>query len=230
MEYDEIIEGLIAEFEREFARRMIQIERTVAGLIADRTDPDTVRIRVNQEFEIIRSWAREFVNSTDRLARAAVDSFVDKTITEADNRVADQLKTILLGSILSEVETVKESIYGAIAMGLLAGGAASVLLDAISTIVESSVRTTGVRFADALLGFDSAFKRNRGQRLGVDRWRYSGGTIETSRDFCRTHNGRVYTEAEIRNIWAGSWGGKEPGDPFVVRGGYNCRHYWMPVE
>jgi len=24
--------------------------------------------------------------------------------------------------------------------------------------------------------------------------------------------------------------GKATGDPFIVRGGYNCRHHWQPVD
>jgi len=35
---------------------------------------------------------------------------------------------------------------------------------------------------------------------------------------------------EIYDIWNSSWPGKEPGDPFVVRGGYNCQHFWVPIE
>tara|TARA_R100000664_G_scaffold33733_1_gene51763 strand:- start:1108 stop:2064 length:957 start_codon:yes stop_codon:yes gene_type:complete len=27
-----------------------------------------------------------------------------------------------------------------------------------------------------------------------------------------------------------SWGGKSTGDPFIVRGGYRCRHTWIPTD
>jgi len=27
-----------------------------------------------------------------------------------------------------------------------------------------------------------------------------------------------------------TWQGKAQGDPFVVRGGYNCRHHWQPTD
>ena len=37
------------------------------------------------------------------------------------------------------------------------------------------------------------------------------------------------TEEELRRIWQGSWAGKSEGDPFIVRGGYRCRHTWLPV-
>ena len=49
------------------------------------------------------------------------------------------------------------------------------------------------------------------------------------RDWCRQHSGKVYTEEQIRELWTQDWSGKAAGDPFIVRGGYNCRHHWRPV-
>ena len=34
---------------------------------------------------------------------------------------------------------------------------------------------------------------------------------------------------EIEEIWSGSWAGKIDGNPFIVRGGYNCRHRFRAV-
>ena len=38
--------------------------------------------------------------------------------------------------------------------------------------------------------------------------------------------GGLFTKDEVRKLWQRSWKGKQPGDPFIVRGGYNCRHQW----
>ena len=36
---------------------------------------------------------------------------------------------------------------------------------------------------------------------------------------------------EVRSLWASkNWKGKKPGDPLIVRGGYNCRHQWSFVN
>lgn len=86
------------------------------------------------------------------------------------------------------------------------------------------------RVSDAVMQFDGAFMKNQGDRKGVTRWRYDGGIIDTSRDWCQEHEGQEYTEDEIYDLWMSDWTGKEPGDPFVVRGGYNCRHFWVAVE
>jgi hypothetical protein len=80
---------------------------------------------------------------------------------------------------------------------------------------------------DALTQFDSAVNLAAAKEIGITKWRYSGDTVRDTRDFCRRHLDKVYTEDEIRDIWSSqSWTGKAPGDPFIVRGGYNCRHYW----
>lgn len=83
---------------------------------------------------------------------------------------------------------------------------------------------------DTLRQFDASLNIANGKELGVKKWRYTGSTIVDSRDWCVEHAGKEYTEEEIRELWANnSWQGKAAGDPFIVRGGYNCRHRWRPV-
>jgi hypothetical protein len=83
---------------------------------------------------------------------------------------------------------------------------------------------------DSLMQFDSSIVTAAGKEAGAEKWKYYGSVIRDSRDWCKKHAGKTYTEEEIREMWANnSWGGKAPGDPFIVRGGYNCRHHWRPV-
>ena len=84
---------------------------------------------------------------------------------------------------------------------------------------------------DSLMGFDGQFAKYRADELGLTHYKYSGTTVRDSRDFCRRNVNKVYSEDEIRRIWANTtWKGKAQGDPFVVRGGYNCRHHWQPTD
>lgn len=58
---------------------------------------------------------------------------------------------------------------------------------------------------------------------------YEGGLIETSREFCEEHNGKVYSREEIAEF--DPIVAKPPGyDPFTDLGGYGCRHHlnWVP--
>jgi hypothetical protein len=83
---------------------------------------------------------------------------------------------------------------------------------------------------DSLMQFDASIVTASGKEVGAKKWKYYGSVIRDSRDWCKEHAGKTYTEEEIREMWANnSWGGKAPGDPFIVRGGYNCRHHFRPV-
>jgi len=84
---------------------------------------------------------------------------------------------------------------------------------------------------DSLMGFDGQFAKYRADELGLTHYVYTGTTVRDSRDFCRRNVGKIYSEEEIRDIWSSqSWNGKAQGDPFIVRGGYNCRHHWQPTD
>lgn len=83
---------------------------------------------------------------------------------------------------------------------------------------------------DSLMQFDASINVAAGKEVGADRWKYYGSVIQDSRPWCIKHAGKTFSEDELRDLWANNeWQGKAPGDPFIVRGGYNCRHHWRPV-
>jgi hypothetical protein len=82
---------------------------------------------------------------------------------------------------------------------------------------------------DSLNQYSATLTATTANEQGIDRFEYYGDVIRDSREFCKKHVGKEYTREEITRIWAGSWAGKAPGDPFIVRGGYNCRHQWLPI-
>jgi len=82
---------------------------------------------------------------------------------------------------------------------------------------------------DSLMQFDASINVVAGREIGAEKWKYYGTRVEDSRPFCVRHAGAVWTEEEIRERWASEdWQGKADGDPFIVRGGYNCRHHFRP--
>lgn len=84
---------------------------------------------------------------------------------------------------------------------------------------------------DSLMGFDGQFAKFRADQLGLTSYIYYGSLVRDSRDFCVENANKIFTEDEIREKWANeTWQGKAQGDPFVVRGGYNCRHHFQPVN
>ena len=96
---------------------------------------------------------------------------------------------------------------------------------------DSFVKYASLVVQDSIMGFDGQFAKYRADEAGLTSFLYYGSLIKDSRNFCRLHAGKVYTTEEINQIWANdSDQGRDQGSPFIVRGGYNCRHSWQPVD
>jgi len=79
--------------------------------------------------------------------------------------------------------------------------------------------------------FHGQFTIAKAKESGLTHYTYTGTLVRDSRDFCVSMLNRTLTEDQIRQIWNNrSWAGKSNGDPFIVRGGYRCRHTWIPTD
>lgn len=84
---------------------------------------------------------------------------------------------------------------------------------------------------DSLMQFDGQFTKYKADEAGITSYKYTGTNITTTRDFCRNNLNQVFTEEEARQLWASSqWRGKSGTDPFINRGGYRCRHSFIPYD
>tara|TARA_R110000850_G_scaffold273813_1_gene410655 strand:+ start:41 stop:790 length:750 start_codon:yes stop_codon:yes gene_type:complete len=100
--------------------------------------------------------------------------------------------------------------------------------------IKASVNSELGRYAsqslhDSLMQFDATVNTKIAIDAGATEFKYYGPDDSVTREFCSKHVGKVYTKEEIIAEWSGSWAGKISGDPFVVRGGYNCRHRFRGV-
>ena len=84
---------------------------------------------------------------------------------------------------------------------------------------------------DSVMQFHGQFTVAKAKDAGLTHYRYTGTLVRDSRPFCRNMLNKTLTENEIRDIWNNKgWQGKSTGDPFIVRGGYRCRHTWIPTN
>ena len=103
---------------------------------------------------------------------------------------------------------------------------------------ENMKRYAGQILNDSLREFDATLNLAKSNDAGLTHAVYQGSNIPTTRDFCRLvrsgaydkRKGGLFTIDEVRKLWRRNWKGKKPGDPFIVRGGYNCRHQWSFVN
>jgi len=84
---------------------------------------------------------------------------------------------------------------------------------------------------DSVMQFHGQFTVAKAKESGLTHYRYTGTLVRDSRPFCQNMLNKILTEKEIRDIWNNQgWAGKSTGDPFIVRGGYRCRHTWIPTD
>ena len=84
---------------------------------------------------------------------------------------------------------------------------------------------------DSVMQFHGQFTVAKAKESGLNHYRYTGTLVRDSRPFCINMLNKTFTEKEIRDIWNNQgWQGKSTGDPFIVRGGYRCRHTWLPTD
>lgn len=73
---------------------------------------------------------------------------------------------------------------------------------------------------------DSLLQEQYATRLELQACLYAGGLIADSRPFCKERNGKVFIREEIEDWASLEFAGKPAAyNPFIDRGGYNCRHH-----
>ena len=84
---------------------------------------------------------------------------------------------------------------------------------------------------DSVMQFHGQFTIAKAKEAGLTHFTYTGTLVRDSREFCVSMLNKTLTEEQIRDMWINrSWQGKSTGDPFIVRGGYRCRHTWIPTD
>jgi len=84
---------------------------------------------------------------------------------------------------------------------------------------------------DSVMQFHGQFTVAKAKEAGLNHFTYTGTLVRDSREFCVNMLNKTLTEEQIRDMWnTRSWQGKSTGDPFIVRGGYRCRHTWIPTD
>jgi hypothetical protein len=167
------------------------------------------------------------IQSNVQLNQAVLTDSVDSQ-TQA---VIPLLEREVIAQVEQQLQEEQNSLIAALVMGILAGGGAALAISEMRQQIPRIAARIKTVYEQGLRQLDGAFTLLRSKNSGIEvKYRYSGPTDSDSRQFCQQQSGTILTEAEIRRIWSTQeWGGKRPGDPFVTRGGWNCRHTFIPV-
>ncbi len=187
-----------------------------------------IRQAVAAEYlEIIDTFVTEYAE----VASAAEQMLGTYTnFARLDSSVVAQLQQLTFNGYEALGNEFTEQIAKQVYESTLTG---ATFAEAVS-VVSQSVDADLARYAkqavhDGLMDFDASINTNMAFAAGATKFIYIGPDDSVTRDHCDKHVGKTYTLEEIEEEWSGDWAGKRDGSPFVVRGGYNCRHRFRPV-
>ena len=111
---------------------------------------------------------------------------------------------------------------------------------AIRVFIEGNEEVLGVlqRYAgqiayDSFAFTDRSYAHLVAEDLDVQWFRYQGGQVKDSRDFCIQRLNKIYHRTEIEQWASLTWGGKAKGTDAATiwsyAGGYRCMHTFVPV-
>ena len=181
-----------------------------------------------------------------QLKRVSFQGFEDIASTFSNDLAEELYQSTLTGRDMAEsVRNMRQKINGV----YIASDDAEIerLVELAQAGDESAVRELHQKYAadragnnmrryarqmvfDSAMQFDASINVAAGKDIGADRWKYYGSVITDTRAWCAKHAGKVLSEDYIRTEWPkNNWKGKADGDPFIVRGGYNCRHHFHPA-
>ena len=63
----------------------------------------------------------------------------------------------------------------------------------------------------------------------VSKYLYEGPSDSDNRPFCAERVGKIFSTEEVESWNSLNWAGKKPGNVWLNRGGYNCRHHLIAM-
>ena len=239
----DIVDRLAERHEERLASALVTLENRVTDLMATAPLNDgelfDLEWALNARTELRQAISEEYLTEVDSVIRdygqVAEDSvamlgeygdFVD-----LDRSVVSQLQQMTFQGMedlgVEYLDVLAKQVYES----TLTGATFAQSVSAVQVIVGTEMaRYVKQQIHDSLTQFDSAINAKVALDSGAEKFIYIGSKDDVTRSFCRKHVNKVYTIDEMKEIWQGEWAGKSGSNPFINKGGYNCRHRWRPVS
>ena len=191
------------------------------------------------------SFYRDKMQEQFRLIRDYFEAIGEDMSSEQIKSIEAQ-ENSLRRSAIESLTQIDSSVYSpirnALILAIAGAGTRAILEDSFRDIVVGDSVRKGRLFVFSNTLSDTLFTSitrslvsSFSKAFGFTKFRYAGGLIKDSRDFCIARDGGVYDTQTIRS-WADipSWQGKIPNTTkttiFFYLGGYRCRHWLIPVR
>ena len=254
MTRQELLESLADNHEAQIKKTLENLEEEIISTISRATEGELISTRIAIELrkDIKRHIQETYLFEADTIIREydkIVNEFLNefgtlnipdkfKSLTKIDLETINALKYQSFSGFEDLANRYLTDISSNVYQNAIAGRSFRDMVKDIKGKVTGLEDRAGKPMSshagqlahDSIMQFDGQFTIHKAKEAGLKHFKYTGTLVSTTRDFCRRHIGRTYNEKQIRAIWTGSWSGKSSGDPFIVRGGYRCRHTWLPVD
>lgn len=243
-EHADYLNDLADKHQARLAKALAKLERTASQYLTTAPLNDgelfdlewalasrvTLRQMIRDEYLVpVNKMITEY-NDVVASSYSMIDELSAGKFTRLDPNVVSQLQQLQFQGFNHIGDEYLDIIAQQIYQSTLTGASVQSGIEFIQRTVSGRLgRYAKQQMHDGLMQFNASINVNIGKASGAKKWKYYGGRIAETREHCLKHIGKVYTEEEIKQKWKGDWAGKAEGDPFVVRGGYNCRHHWGPV-
>ena len=184
-----------------------------------------------------RRVSRGFNQAANYIQEELGELGIAADFTSVDMDIINTLKTSTWGTFnqfgLAAQEQMVDKMYGAI----LGKASFSTLVIAFQGILSGHKDARGRPMSmyanlyanDAIMNFHNSVRMKKAEDAGISLFLYYGNLIATSRDFCIRRVKKVFSKEVIDSWDETPWTGKS-GPAYTNRGGYNCRHSWVPVK
>lgn len=244
----------IRAIERDMYRRVLALLSSLASkdgyILQNSSNRKIIRQVENVYYDVIGSSAyvsalekyTEIIPKIDSLNKkyfGSFDKFKDNKnyFKSLQNQVVSEMNTYILQDGVSA--TVRTPLLEIVNRNINTGGSFSGFLDEVRSFMIGTENGTLLRYArnqtrDILFNYSRAYQHAVTKDLGLEFYVWSGGLIDTSRDFCKVRAGKFFHHNEIESWASQSWSGKHAGTTessiFIYAGGYACGHTPIPVD
>jgi len=163
---------------------------------------------------------------------------IDKNVkisSEVASKIDSFITTIKI-EYKALIDSKTAEIVSTLSTQIATGAKKSDIINSVKKTLESSglgnnnIRGLKTIITTKAFELESLVNKELSILIGVSSWKYEGPSDSKNRAWCASHVGNTLTKKEFEDWRNKSWDGKRDGDPFVVRGGWNCRHHFTPIK
>jgi hypothetical protein len=235
MTYEEKVEELYQSYLRSFDTSLGNIQREVTKLLSNYTTL-TPTDAISIQTEIDRIYEDEYtpvINDTVNSFNTAwllLLTLPSLKGTKIDKRVLNKVRKNAVTQFQSQATLIKSKLNAAIYNASIVGSRIANIIVTSNDIIKSNIGNPKATIIDTFYKSTATIVTYISGKADIKKWKYVGPSDDKTRSWCSNHLGNEYTKSELMSEWQSSWSGKSGSDPFLDRGGYNCRHHLEPVE